>query len=248
METRTGGSDVDVSKRKRTVRNGWMWPGLTALALLLCLRATLASPPASLPSPAAAASVAPVRPIEAAPSPSGAAHVPQDTSPTSAPATAASPRAFTPPDDGPREWIHGEDINWGRQITSTLVWLLLMCGAIWLILRFMYGRVGAGMLGLGGRRTIQVLERQFLGPQKALLTVRVGERVLLLGMTDHTITTLAELPAEGFDGGGAALEPMGPSRLGERAGPSEPPPDNLVDLASLFGRRGAQPSKGDDRE
>lgn len=145
--------------------------------------------------------------------------------------------------------MHGEDINWGRQITTTVIWLVLMCGTIFLITRFLYGRAGLGGLRFGARRSIQILDRQMLGSQKALLTVHVPGKVLLLGMTDHTITTLAELAPEDFEGvqGAAPTAAVAP-RSNERAASPEASPDNLVDLASLFGRRGVQPSKGDDPE
>lgn len=124
-----------------------------------------------------------------------------------------------------------------------------MCAAIYTIIRFMYGRAGLGGLGFGARRSIQIVDRQMLGPHKALLTVRVPGKVLLLGMTDHTITTLAELAPEDLDApSGASAAPVVTQRPLERAAMPEAPPDNLVDLASLFGRRGTHSGKGDDQE
>ena len=171
-----------------------------------------------------------------------------ETAPSAAPSAASSGPLLGVTPEGPREWTHGEDINWGRQVANTLVWLALMSGAIWLIVRFMSGRAGLGGMGFGGRRSIQVLERQVLGPQKAILTVRVHGKILLLGMTDHTITTLAELDPEAPEPLANPLPPVTSPRPQERPAASEPPPDNLVDLASLFGRRGSQSSRGDDPE
>jgi flagellar protein FliO/FliZ len=156
---------------------------------------------------------------------------------SSAAATSASPQN----EEGPKQWLHGDDINWSRQIITTIGGLLLMCGAIVLVLRFMYGRMGMPAFG-GGQRNLQVLDRHVLGPNRALLLVQVPGKILLLGMTEHQITMLSDIAPDELE---TALPPRPPykGRPTEKAPAFEaPPPDNLVDLAGLFGRR-SQASK-----
>jgi flagellar biogenesis protein FliO len=68
--------------------------------------------------------------------------------------------------------------------------LLLILGAAYL-LRFMNGRAGNG-----AGRTVRVLDRCYLAPKRALYTVRFGERVLVVGVTESTITPVLELSEE----------------------------------------------------
>jgi len=48
----------------------------------------------------------------------------------------------------------------------------------------------------GGSALIQVLHSTFIGPKKSLLLVQTLDHVLLLGVTDHQITVLMELPKD----------------------------------------------------
>jgi len=106
----------------------------------------------------------------------------------------------------------GESLDWGRQISVTLIWLVVVCGGAWLILRVFYAKAG-GMSTFGGfgtgarRRYIRVLERNVISPQKALLLVDVAGRVLLLGVSEQQIRTLAELDADDLEAG--ASQPVG---------------------------------------
>ena len=82
--------------------------------------------------------------------------------------------------------------------------------------------------GKGGGGMIDVVSTTPLGPNRALHVVRVGEEILLLGATDHSITALTRLGS------------------GDLVGPIEVPP-----TTSTFGRNSPPPATGgpgvDDR-
>ena len=63
--------------------------------------------------------------------------------------------------------------------------------------RFIGRRYATQLLPRDG---IQVLERVVLGPDRNLMVVRVKDRVLLLGVTAHHISQLAELDAAHYAG------------------------------------------------
>lgn len=50
-----------------------------------------------------------------------------------------------------------------------------------------------GTRSLGMERPLEVVHRYPLGKRKELLVVRVGEQMIVVGMTDHTITQLTTL-------------------------------------------------------
>ena len=61
--------------------------------------------------------------------------------------------------------------------------------------RFFPGLLKPG--GAGGRtQLMEVLERQSVGPGVNLAIVRVGTKTLVLGMTDHSVSTVCELGPE----------------------------------------------------
>lgn len=79
---------------------------------------------------------------------------------------------------------------------SLLLRLVVSLGVVLVLVR-----VAAGLLqrstGIGPRRRrgpaeVEVLLRQPLGRRAAISVVRAGERALVLGVTEHTITLLAE--------------------------------------------------------
>ena len=81
----------------------------------------------------------------------------------------------------------------GRLVVSLLVVLLVL----WVLAQIVRrrGLPGTrGQLGRGRRpRPVDVLSRQSLGKGQTLVTVRMDDRVLLLGVTPQSITTLSEL-------------------------------------------------------
>jgi len=79
------------------------------------------------------------------------------------------------------------------QLAGALVFVLvLIWGTTWLARRLLKGRWSPG----GGAR-MQVLERLHLAPKKSVEIVSVGNRVLVLGITESQIGLLTELsPAD----------------------------------------------------
>jgi flagellar biosynthetic protein FliO len=76
--------------------------------------------------------------------------------------------------------------------------LVLIIFLIWLSIYLIKKTSMAKGLGLqfGGSGLIEVLERGYIAPKKAVYIVKVGGKVLALGVTDTSITTLAEFSLE----------------------------------------------------
>jgi flagellar biogenesis protein FliO len=80
----------------------------------------------------------------------------------------------------------------GRLLVSLFIVLMVL----WVLAQIvrkkgMPGSRGAG--GRGARRQVDVLARQSLGKGQTLVTVRLDDRIVLLGVTAQNITTLSEL-------------------------------------------------------
>lgn len=193
----------------------------------------------------------PSSPAIASPPAGVASPSPKTESP--APSSEGTPIVFT--DDSARAGHEagppgGAQIPWGRQITITLIWLVVICGGAWFILRLFYSSAtGLGNFGRRGRRRIQVLDRQVLGPQKALLLVEVPGKVVLVGVTEQQIRTLAELnpddlldTEEADEPAVAVLPASGPVRRGADA----PDPEEQQ-LADLFGRKARESTSSSGR-
>lgn len=81
---------------------------------------------------------------------------------------------------------------------SLVLRLVVSLGVVLLLVRVAAGllqRAGTG--GTGGRRRrgpaeVEVLLRQPIGRRASISVVRAGSRALVLGITEHTITLLAE--------------------------------------------------------
>ncbi|MDR1686954.1 MAG: flagellar biosynthetic protein FliO [Desulfovibrio sp.] len=85
---------------------------------------------------------------------------------------------------------------------EALALICFLLALLWLLTRFLVKRGGApGLLTSG--RGLHVESRLPLGPKKWILLLRCLDRRLLIGVTDHAVTVLAELDAEN----GAAPEP-----------------------------------------
>ncbi len=210
--------------------------GRSAIVLYMIFMITsqaLALPPSSQPSGTASHSSGAAQAISSPTSQPLA-----DVNPRGPSTGANTPRARSPvfEDDTPRRYTGGTEINYGKQILVTLIWLLVLCGGMVLLARYLQGRVGMGGLG-GGARSIQVLDRHILGPQRALMIVKVGGKNLLLGMTEQQITTLCELDQEDFTARPSATRLPGRQKANEEPPHGVPSPEAL-DLAGLFGRRG----------
>ncbi|MDR2668584.1 MAG: flagellar biosynthetic protein FliO [Desulfovibrio sp.] len=91
---------------------------------------------------------------------------------------------------------------------EALALICFLLALLWLLTRFLVKRGGApGLLASG--RGLYVESRLSLGPKKWILLLRCLDRRLLIGVTDHAVTVLAELEAENC----AVPEPAG--RYGE---------------------------------
>ncbi len=92
----------------------------------------------------------------------------------------------------------------GRLVVSLAVVLGLMALAAWVV-----RRKGAGRL-LGQASPFTVVARQPLGRSASLQVVTFGDRALVLGVTDQTVTLLAEGDAEDFPAPAASGRKNGP--------------------------------------
>ena len=78
-----------------------------------------------------------------------------------------------------------------RLSVSLILVVLLAWGVIYVLKRATRGQVGAME-----DRALQVLERTSVAPKKAIYLVRVGERVIAVGVTEAQINFLCECPLE----------------------------------------------------
>ncbi|MDA0745099.1 MAG: flagellar biosynthetic protein FliO [bacterium] len=73
--------------------------------------------------------------------------------------------------------------------------LLVVIALIWLATHLLK-RFSGGRISSGASARIQVLERTYIAPKKAVYIVRIGSRALAVGVTDTQMNTLAELDPE----------------------------------------------------
>ncbi|MDL2307357.1 flagellar biosynthetic protein FliO [Desulfovibrio sp. OttesenSCG-928-C06] len=86
-----------------------------------------------------------------------------------------------------------QEYSWGGYFMA-LGMLCLLLAALWFALRFLKNRGGLRVFGVG--TGVRVENRVSLGPKKNLLVVSAHGKRLLLGVTDHHISKLAELPLD----------------------------------------------------
>ncbi len=77
--------------------------------------------------------------------------------------------------------------SYGASLLQTLLALGAVCLLAWVVLR--WGAKKGLMLGGRGRH-IQIIERVALDPRRSLSLVRVGEKLLLIGVGDGAAPTL----------------------------------------------------------
>jgi len=98
---------------------------------------------------------------------------------------------------GERPWRRelpgsGERESFGRKYLRTLGWLVvivLVAGGGIVALR----RMSPGSFHPQNRRLVQVIGRGALGPKHQVVVTRVGERILILGLTSDRIVRLGEV-------------------------------------------------------
>jgi len=79
-------------------------------------------------------------------------------------------------------------------LVVTLLAFLAVILAAWLAARWLMRRMYGPGAGTGGR--LRVVERVPLEPRRTLFLVEAGEKLLLLGSTDHEIRVLGEFTHE----------------------------------------------------
>lgn len=82
-------------------------------------------------------------------------------------------------------------------ITQVVVVILFVSILIYVTLKYLNSRGLLKPLGLK-KKMMQVVERLYLGPNRSLFIVRVGEKLHLIGVTDHSINLLSNLN-EGYE-------------------------------------------------
>ncbi|MGI6036937.1 MAG: flagellar biosynthetic protein FliO [Limnochordia bacterium] len=87
-----------------------------------------------------------------------------------------------------------DDLNLMGEMLKILLVLILLIPLIYLATRLYVGQLRPGR----GPGRLQVLEMFPLGTRRQLVLTKVGEQILLLGVTDHQITLLKEFSAEDF--------------------------------------------------
>jgi flagellar protein FliO/FliZ len=79
-----------------------------------------------------------------------------------------------------------------KMVCALALVIALVYSALYMLRRLM----GRRLKGSGGAGSLEVLETAYVGQHKAISLVRVGQRSVLVGVTDNQITTLTELDVE----------------------------------------------------
>lgn len=101
-------------------------------------------------------------------------------------------------------------------VARVVVSLACVFGLLWWLGRRVNGKGGRGVLRPRTSTTLAVVGRQSLGGRQSVALVAVGERRLLLGVSEHGVTLLTEVapePAEPAPGPVTLREPLDPADL-----------------------------------
>lgn len=87
---------------------------------------------------------------------------------------------------------------------GSIIWTLVkLVGALILVIAGIYGflyllrkMMGSRLSSNRSHRMIEVLETSFIAQKKSVSLVRFAERAVLIGITDNTMTSLAELSSD----------------------------------------------------
>ncbi len=90
-----------------------------------------------------------------------------------------------------------------QQVAVVCVFIcLLASGVLW-----MMNKLSPSLItGRARKKFVTVLERQSIGPNRAVHTLKVGNKILVVGMTDHNMQTLCEMTPEEYEAAVAAEE------------------------------------------
>jgi flagellar protein FliO/FliZ len=97
-----------------------------------------------------------------------------------------------------------------RLFGALLLVVVLIWGTMWIARRVLKGR----MTGASGS-DMRVLDRVFLGPRRSIEVVTVGNRFLVVGVTDQSISMLTELSEEDLIVSRETQSPMAGSPSGQ---------------------------------
>lgn len=76
-----------------------------------------------------------------------------------------------------------------RMMAALAIVLACIYGSVFLVKRFGPNRAGRS----GGKRMLEMMDSISVGPKKMIAIVRVGERAVVVGITDNQMTSLTEL-------------------------------------------------------
>jgi flagellar biosynthetic protein FliO len=79
-----------------------------------------------------------------------------------------------------------------KMVSALAIVILVVYGALYALRKLM----GRKYSGAGGHGSLEVLETTYVGQHKTISLVRVGDRSVLVGVTDQQISTLTELDAD----------------------------------------------------
>ncbi|MDR1945594.1 MAG: flagellar biosynthetic protein FliO [Desulfovibrio sp.] len=114
---------------------------------------------------------------------------------------------------------------------EALALICFLLALFWLLLRFVANRRGVPGL-LASARGLHVESRLSLGPKKWIILLRCMDRRLLIGVTDHNISTLAEMETDD----NASAPPAPPGQGGTDRG--DPAPAEAGLFARLLKKAG----------
>jgi len=83
------------------------------------------------------------------------------------------------------------DTGYAMLLFRMILYLALICGAIWLVLRYLMPRVFRWRMPAGGAMT--VVDRIPVGSGKTICVVRAVGRYYLIGVADSSVRLLTEL-------------------------------------------------------
>ena len=86
-------------------------------------------------------------------------------------------------------------VDWPYQIAKVFLALIIIVGLIYLTIFLLRKSIYKGSHGASGD-LVRILSSVYLGPKRAIFLVKVAGRILVLGVTDETISTLSEITDE----------------------------------------------------
>lgn len=95
-----------------------------------------------------------------------------------------------------RTIVNSEAINYPKYIIRAGAFLILLTAGLWWAKKWAKSRQGTnGQVSL----PMEVLGKRYLGPKQSVVAMKVGEKVLLLGVTESSIRLLTTLSDEELD-------------------------------------------------